>query len=786
MEKEKIDFEASETIKMDMVHGLDQISSRFQSVKDGLPELVKNSKDHYFRLNVNDKKDRQIIILISPDKTQLGVLDFAGAKLLDFEGWEEWNSRTANRKEMSENIEAGYGNGGKSFMARGCLRRASLCGYIDEKINKKGFINNTPGLKYKTVTFRGSDNSLIKNIKNSNFKQVLNKELEPFEIRFDSLPKDAQNSFLKRKSFTLVHLDDVKDWKKTNDLFRDRKIKMIPTDLMAHAQASLTIETCFVWVQKGDKLVYTTPLEVAELEPMAELSEVPFIPLPNELEDPSTGAVIKLELTEKDGLKIFPCKQNLRYTDTLKARNVVRIWNNRNIVANWSIADLVPTTASGFIHAKLTCSALTDEYQDGSTRMTLVDSEITRALRHWTVQRLNEIITKIQELQSEKESKEDKLKASKALDKIRELMSKFLEQENNEDNLNPGDNGKKKVGPPPIEWGQKLDEILLESADTQILRIAQGTNVPIAIKGYELKNGKKLPLKSLPPFLMSSDKDIVDIISKSSIRGIKEGKTEFSLETRDGKIKSNKIELEIIKLKDLQMYYDEKIIKQGERIKINLIGVTDGGEMKENMIFETYVDEEEMGKINRLGMFIAGTKEGIATVRIKYGEGEKDFKKILLKIGKDKVDNKKGSDIPLIMFCGDPAPGRESFPENQRTEPPGESSPTIIDSQPFWLNIPPAIIWINPRSKEAKKIRERGAEKILVSMKSKVFQDFLLVKCFEILKRLKLKQKVGDSSMTFIETLQKLSQSETEASEFLDLAQEIINNLMRSYGEDEY
>lgn len=784
MEKSKIDFEAAETIKIDMVHGLDQISSGFQSVKEGLPELIKNSKDHYFRLNVNDKKDRQIVILISPDKTQLGVLDFAGAKLNDFDGWEEWNSRTSNRKEMSENIEAGKGNGGKSFMARGCLGMASLCGYADEKINKKGFINYDKSLKYKTVTFKGKDGKLIKNIKSPDPERVLNKELEAFEIDINSLPKPARDSFFKRRFFTFVHLDGIKDWNKTNELIKDRKINTLPADLMAHAQASLTIETCFVWVQKGDKLFYQEPLEVADLEPMPELSEVPFIPLPTELEDPTTGDIIKLEITEKDGLQIFPCKKNLRNTDTLKARNVVRIWNNRNIVANWSIADLVPTSASGFIHAKLTHRELTEEYQDGSNRMTLVDSELTRALRHWTTQKLNEIVAKIQDLQSEKESKEDKLKASKALDKIRELMSKFLEQEN-EDNLNSGEDGKKKDGPINIKWGEKLDEILLEPRNP-ILRIPQGVDVPIVIKGYEIKDEKRLPLKSLPPFLMISQDDIVDIVSRSSIRGLKGGKTKICLETRDGKIKSNEIEIEVIKLKDLQLNYKNKIIKQGERFNINLIGITEDDEMKENMVFQTYIDEEDMGKIDRFGKFIAGIKEGIATVRVKYGVGEGDFKKTILKIGKDKIENKKGSDIPLIMFCGDPAPGRENWPENQRTIPPGESYPTIIDSEPFWLNIPPAIIWINPRSKEAKKIRERGSEKILVSMKSKVFQDFLLVKCFEILKRLKLKQKIGDSSMTFIETLQKLSQSETEASEFLDLAQEIINNLMRSYSEEEY
>src|SRR3990172_2182598 len=102
-------FEPFPDIPMDKSFTLEQLTGRFQSVRDGVPELVKNSKDHYSRLQIVDKENRQIVIVISPDMRRLGVLDFGGAGEFDFDGWQRWSSRVAGRAELGPDIEAGYG-----------------------------------------------------------------------------------------------------------------------------------------------------------------------------------------------------------------------------------------------------------------------------------------------------------------------------------------------------------------------------------------------------------------------------------------------------------------------------------------------------------------------------------------------------------------------------------------------------------------------------------------------------------------------------------------------------
>src|SRR5262249_50847558 len=104
-------FDHLPEIPMDVGHQLDQSTSRFRTVRDGLPELGKNSKDQYARHRVVDRSERQIVVIADTVKQSLAVLDFAGASPKDFAGWMTWSSRTANRRDMAPDIEGGHGNG---------------------------------------------------------------------------------------------------------------------------------------------------------------------------------------------------------------------------------------------------------------------------------------------------------------------------------------------------------------------------------------------------------------------------------------------------------------------------------------------------------------------------------------------------------------------------------------------------------------------------------------------------------------------------------------------------
>ena len=74
-------------------------------------------------------------------------------------------------------------------MVRGCFEKSFLCGYRGGKLNKQGFINNEPKLKYLSGTFKDKGGKLIKNKKIIGAKSVLNGELSSLNIYYNDLPK---------------------------------------------------------------------------------------------------------------------------------------------------------------------------------------------------------------------------------------------------------------------------------------------------------------------------------------------------------------------------------------------------------------------------------------------------------------------------------------------------------------------------------------------------------------------------------------------------------------------
>jgi len=128
---------------------LDQLTGRFQSVKDGLPELVKNAKDQYARLQIVDREDRHILVVANTQKRSLAVIDFAGAPAKNFKGWTTWSDPNAGQADAAKDIEAGHGNGGKAFMVRGAKKSAYLESCHQGKRTKMGFVNDRPKDRYK-------------------------------------------------------------------------------------------------------------------------------------------------------------------------------------------------------------------------------------------------------------------------------------------------------------------------------------------------------------------------------------------------------------------------------------------------------------------------------------------------------------------------------------------------------------------------------------------------------------------------------------------------------------
>jgi hypothetical protein len=415
---------------MDISHTLDQLTGRFLGVRDGLPELIKNSKDQYSRLGVLDRAARQIVVVADTVRQRIGVIDFAGARAGDFDGWTTWSSRTAGRNQLSDDIEAGHGNGGKAFMVRGATHFAFIESCFEGRRTRMGFRNDLPKDRYKPgyVREKGiSVNDIIEPELEARFRNFL----DEFGLLIEHLPAPALAAFSKRSSFTGVLLERVAEWEgRRKPKIRRLAQETVPAIIASHGQTAMTIETCEVWVVVDGMVVGKAPIEPIPLDPYPGFEEPLEHTIPDLLPDPETGDAIDM-VCGMGGprlLRLCTSARQLQMTEETKARNVIRIWNSRNNVASWPLHSLgVLVTSVSFIYGELRCPALVGDHLADVARLHLSDTPLVRALTAWARQKVQELAEGLQRAMMAETKPRDREQAKAALRSIRDLMRRYLD-----------------------------------------------------------------------------------------------------------------------------------------------------------------------------------------------------------------------------------------------------------------------------------------------------------------------------------------------------------------------
>ena len=782
------DYAFLDEIPIDKSHTLEQITNPFVGVKDGLPELVKNSKDQYSRLGVVDPEERQILILADSKKKTLAVLDFAGATADDFDGWTTWSSRTAGRSEVAKDIEAGHGNGGKAFMVRGATTESFLDSCYLGQRTKMGFRNDVLRQLYKPGYAKEGETILNDTTEGAPLDQ-LSKFLKRYGLKIDKLPEPVKALLKRRQAYTAVHLESVVDWRNRRDATIRRLISELPDQIASHGQTALTIETCQVWVMADRKLITEEPVALVELEPHPDFEEIEKIEIPDTLPDPETGEGVSTGEPGEGGkyLKLATSKKHLQLSGDLKARNVIRVWNERNNVATWTLPSMgVVIPSINFIYGELRCPELTGENLAGADRSHLSDTPLVRALRKWVHDEIEALAELIHRSQLAETKPKDRKEATAALKEIRELMRRFLDPDEAGRNPDQDENGGSARGDSNgnqekrdrTKFGELADQIELEPGRDE-LALATGTTIPLSYRCFETRDdGRLIPVKGVEVHLEMDDEELADLSDAGLLTAKKSGVSQIWLRTDSG-INSNKIRLEVVDASGVDIVVPDDAMLQGQRQLIRTSFHTTSGP-RDDLLVEASVDEPDMGLIGRLGRFTAGLQEGIATIRVKFGPDATDHMAEAVLVGPERVPPKGrggayGDDIPEILLCGEEAPGMDDYPPDQRTNNGGEHFPTIIE-EPQFRNV----VWINPTSKEAMRVRQsRGGPAGVGGIATQTFMHFVALKCFEVLKRLKVRQQISDRSITETEFIQHSALAEIECSDFIEAAWVLSDDLLK-------
>lgn len=771
-------------ISIDAKSTLDQLTPQFRSVRDGLPELVKNSKDQYARLQIRERYERQIVVIANRKTRSLAVLDFAGAPRENYEGWTTWSNPNAGRSDLADDIEAGHGNGGKAFMVRGATDYALMESCFRGKRTVMGFDNRVEKVRYQ-ASFVSEAGVILDNVHEPNPRGRLDKFLARLGHSFSDLPALAQQLFTKREAFTGVLLMRVVEWVSR----RQPTLRRIPDDLAdilgTHGQSALTVETCDVWVVVDKAL--SGPIEPTTLDPYPGFEEPREFEVPDLLPDPETGEVVKMVGQGK--LKLFTSLQQLQISPETRAKNVIRVWNERNNVASWPLNSLgVLMTAVSYLYGELRYSGLTAEHESGAERHDLVATPLTRALKKWTGDCVEGLASELAKAMVANTKPKEREHARNALNKFRDLMKEYLRADapgtgsDDDSKGSAGQNGAGENGErAPFQYGERVDQIILELGGPDLL-IAAGTAVPLRYQILEVHgDGKTKPVRGVDLLLRSEPADIIASADFTSLHALGPGLARIWLETPDGAVRSNEKEVWVVEASGVDAVVPAEPLMQGQKLDLGISYQTEEGPMEDGLV-DGEVIPSDAGTLGRRGRFTAGMSEGDVTVRIRYGAGR--FTDFTLHVGANRVPppeakGSEGSDIPLILLCGETAPGKEKEPESKRTHEDGPNLPTIIEDRALF----PGIVWLNPNSKEAQRVRTSvGSSSGVVGLETKTFTHFVALKCFEILKRLYVRQQIGGGMVTEDQYMQLAAYSEIECSGFIDAAWELSDTILKSGG----
>lgn len=671
-------------IPMDKSFTLEQLTGRFRSVTDGLPELVKNSKDQYMRLTVTDRSDRQVLVVATPASRKLGVIDFAGAGPADFEGWLTWSSRTAGRGDLSGDIEAGYGNGGKAFMVRGSAGESFMESCAEGKRTKMGFDNSSSGRPY-VPGYAREGGITIRDVDEPDVMGRFSDVLRVFGLDIAEVPTACRRALEKRNAFTAVVIGDVRDWQPRREQTVQRLASEIPEALSNQAQASLTIEICEVRVMAGNQVLTPEPIAVKYPDPLEGFEDLPVISVPSSLPDPGTGEQVST-LGERGGsgsLQLRTSSTHLRMSDRNKPLNVIRGRNTRNIVGSWTLSNLAPIPESAFVYGVLSLPALQGEHLAGADRMGFADTPLVRAVASWLSTQVEDLAERIRAARAAQERPEDHEQATNALDRMRDLMREYLEANRPDAGGGHGEQegpeGPFPPQPPGPQWGTRVDEIVLEQG-SDMIACAVGTEVPLVFRAYGVADsGARHPVRS-PELVLEADVPEVVALEERALKVLREGSTEIRLVSLDTGARSEAVLIEAVVCTGVDIIPPGDPLKRGQRTRLTTSFHTASGH-RTDLLIQAWVDETDMGTLGRTGYFTAGYLEGAATCAVRYGEARTEVQRELVHIGPEVAERSGvgGGDIPLILLCGTPAPGTEDRTPEQRTHPGGPEHATIIE-----------------------------------------------------------------------------------------------------------
>jgi len=648
----------------------------FQTHENGLPEWAKNAADEYARRDV-DPEQRVIVIMLSDGAKRrpptISCLDFGGmTSAVIEEHFRHWGAPdAAYQGGDADAVQGGHGNGGKCYMTQMFDDHAMVFTVVDGKGCSYGVPAGSSRFGYMPNRQAGRDFE-VKDLANE-----LTRALEPTGCKLDALPEAARGALASCTGFTLVTGVKPRDYKKK--IPADRLIE----SLEEHPQMIRTMQLCRVYVTvNGEVANGGKPLDLPTIQPMEGAEKPLVIPVPAHVKDPSLRK--RVSTTENGTLPegrlvLRTSRTSMRWGKGKKTRHSVVFVAESGYVGYVPVRELdIQSAYRDRIYGECHLEALEPYKQNDRGR--LAESPLTRGVMRFIAHEIQKYAEAFEIKDKQKRSKKEKGEISKINEALDRWKNKFLHEMVGA-MLGGGPGTPPPPSPLPAGTPKRI-ELSLSCARS-------GLGVPMrpTLRFFDKDRRRIRPV----PFQWVSEDTNVAVVDDELgiVQTFSPGTTMIYAETLDGGLRSNRLPLEVVLIKRIEVAPAELDLATGGRQRLTATCTLADGTVATDVYLIWTEDDKAVARVSAAGM-VYGHAPGRTKV-IAHDDNTEADKPAMVTVseGDGAAAGKKGGrGYPRVLVSGgiDPDPETGEPVHFSPEDPPVWQRAQDPERNIWWIN----------------------------------------------------------------------------------------------------
>jgi hypothetical protein len=672
-----VPFEKDEKIRIHAKGAIAQLCSPFRSHEQGVPEWLKNANTAYANANIATE-DRVLTLFCGSKDGQkyIALLDHVGMSVEDIEKrFSDWGNPEAfiGDADPDEIVEGGHGNGGKCYMTQMFESHSYLYTVRNGRGSKYGFSGDDPNPGY----FPNRQSGRGFPVKDSGSE--LRRALGELGIDFAHLPVEVVTASAHRDGFTLVAGVGPRNFD-----HKEAAVKLVES-VVSHPQSLNTVQRCRVYVVANGKPLQTfSPVRLPEITPHSDAPEPKVIAIPRTLIDPQTEMEVASTTNPRapqGQLIIRTSEISMRWK--LKARHSITYFAYKFPVASLPMEDI----ARSYWVERMFGECHLDELRNFETndRMALADSPLTRALRNWIK---DQVLVYDADLR-----KREHLRASQAqqeaLRKQNEFLNTWIQRSLEEEIGRSGGDG---TGKPPRRTPLRpLPEDVPVTVEVKSEFQRAGVGVALNLRPT-FRNARAERVAAVPFLWHSSDwavatvdPDINALVTHSA------GITSIWIETLDNKLRSNAVDVEVLKVVGISVEPTELSIAAGNIQQLSAVVKDERGREFSDVYLTWLQDDSSVVAVTGTGKVI-GRRQGTTTITACDDNYlEESCQCSVTVTASDEAGDHSGKNYPKILLSEldpDPLnPDGEPCHLSPEDGPVHQPTPQHVQRNIWWINM---------------------------------------------------------------------------------------------------